>query len=326
MIQGFLSPSSLLSWCWPRRHAGLLRQLVLRQVQARYRGTLFGVAWSLITPLLMMTVYTLVFRFVFKLRWEGGVDSGFDFALRLFAGLTVFGFFAETLLRSPALVLEQPNLVKKVVFPLEILPWVNCLSALVFALPGVLLLLLAAVATGVAPAFSWLSLPLIWLPLLPLLLGLGWIFAALGVYVRDVGQVLGLTVTLLGLASSIGYLYLGQRMLGRHKESRLFPALILAVVFPSGLILANTRATIEAFFSTRMDFHRTLRAGEIYAGRWRGVPELIVGLILPVFAFAEQPIGAPFFFFAVAGLVSIGAMGAASGMGEPVRQRITPGE
>jgi cellulose synthase/poly-beta-1,6-N-acetylglucosamine synthase-like glycosyltransferase len=135
---------------------------------------------------------------------------------------------------------------------------------------------------------------------------------------------LGLTVTLLGLASSIGYLYLGQRMLGRHREAGLFPALILAVVFPSGLILANTRATLEAFFSTRMDFHRTLRAGETYAGRWRGMPELIVGVLLPAFAFAEQPIGAPFFFFAVAGLVSIGAMGAASGA--PARQRITPGE
>jgi cellulose synthase/poly-beta-1,6-N-acetylglucosamine synthase-like glycosyltransferase len=137
---------------------------------------------------------------------------------------------------------------------------------------------------------------------------------------------LGLAVTMVGLATSIGYLYLGQRMLGRHREARLFPALILAVVFPSGLILANTRATIEAFVSTRMDFHRTLRAGETYVGRWRGVPELIVGIVLPIFAFAEQPVGAAFFFFAVAGLVSIGAMGAASGRSEPVRQRITPGE
>jgi len=137
---------------------------------------------------------------------------------------------------------------------------------------------------------------------------------------------LGLSVTLVGLATSIGYLYLGQRMLGLHTQARLFPSLILAVVFPSGLILANTRATGEAFFSTQMDFHRTLRAGETYVGRWRGVPELIVGIVLPIFAFMEQPVGAAFFFFAVAGLVSIGAMGAASGVGEPVRQRITPGE
>ncbi len=148
----------------------------------------------------------------------------------------------------------------------------------------------------------------------------------MGVPVYPGVALLGLSVTLLGLASSLGYLYLGQRVLGREREARLYPALLLAVVFPSGLILANTRATLEAFFSTRMDFHRTLRAGETYAGRWRGVPELIVGFLLPAFAFAEQPVGAPFFFFAVAGLVSIGAMGAASGAEAAVRQRITPGE
>jgi cellulose synthase/poly-beta-1,6-N-acetylglucosamine synthase-like glycosyltransferase len=145
------------------------------------------------------------------------------------------------------------------------------------------------------------------------------------VYISGVA-LLGLIVTLLGLASSIGYLYLGQRMLGRHHQARLKRALLLAVVFPSGLILANTRATIEAFFSRRMDFHRTLRAGETYVGRWRGVPELVAGLLLPLIAFAESSAwSVVFFFFAVSGLVSIGAMGA-SGAAEPIRQRITPGE
>ena len=143
-------------------------------------------------------------------------------------------------------------------------------------------------------------------------------------YINGVG-LLGLAVTMIGLASSIGYLYLGQRMLDRQHEPRLLPSLLLAVVFPSGLILANTRATFEAFFSTRMDFHRTLRSGESYAGGWRGVPELAAGLSLPIFAFAEQNWSALFFCFAVAGLVSIGAMGAFFSV-EPVRQRITPGE
>jgi hypothetical protein len=144
------------------------------------------------------------------------------------------------------------------------------------------------------------------------------------VYIAGVA-LLGLIVTLAGLASSIGYLYLGQRMLGRQHEPKLLRGLLLAVVFPSGLILANTRATFEAFFSTRMDFHRTQRAGEAYAGGWRGGPELVAGLLLPAFALAEQPIGAPFFFFAVAGLVSIGVMGASGGV-RTMRQRITPGE
>jgi hypothetical protein len=102
---------------------------------------------------------------------------------------------------------------------------------------------------------------------------------------------------------------------------------VLAVVFPSGLILANTRATFEAFFSTRMDFTRTLRAGEIHAGGWRGAPELTAGVFVAAVALAESANwSALFFVFAVSGLVSIGIMGAASGTGVPVRQQITPGE
>ncbi|MCP5411764.1 MAG: glycosyltransferase [Alphaproteobacteria bacterium] len=144
------------------------------------------------------------------------------------------------------------------------------------------------------------------------------------VYLAGVA-ILGLVVTLLGLSCSLFYLWLGQRMLERHNEPRLIPSLLLAVVFPSGLILANTRATYDAFFSTHMDFNRTIRVGETYKGRWRGTPELVAGLLLPVFALAEQPIGAPFFFFAVAGLVSIGVMGVA-GSPKPVRQQIPSGE
>ena len=158
--------------------------------------------------------------------------------------------------------------------------------------------------------------------------------AAISLFMMSVGlppypavAILGLIVTFLGLSCSVGYLWLGQRMLGREHEKKLYRALVLAVVFPSGLILANTRATLEAFFSTRMDFHRTLRAGEIHAGGWRGAPELMVGIFVAAVALAESANwSALFFVFAVSGLVSIGAMGAASGAGEPVRQRIAPGE
>jgi hypothetical protein len=113
-------------------------------------------------------------------------------------------------------------------------------------------------------------------------------------------------------------------MLLQHHARKLIPALLLAVVFPSGLILANTRATFDAFFSRNMDFNRTIRVGETYKGGWRGVPELVVGVVLPIFAFAESNWSALFFFFAVSGLVSIGTMGAFSS--RPAPQRITPGE
>jgi cellulose synthase/poly-beta-1,6-N-acetylglucosamine synthase-like glycosyltransferase len=122
-------------------------------------------------------------------------------------------------------------------------------------------------------------------------------------------SLLGLSVSALGLIASTAYLYLGQRMLGRERLPCIARSIALAVVFPSGLILANTRATYEAFFSSQMNFQRTLRSGERYVGGWRGGPELVAGLLLPIFAFTEQAWSAPFFFFAVTGLVSIGAMG-----------------
>ena len=138
------------------------------------------------------------------------------------------------------------------------------------------------------------------------------------VYIQSVAA-LGLSVSALGLAASLGYLYLGQVILGREKAPCLARSLLLAIVFPSGLILANSRATFEAFFGSEMVFTRTLRAGERYVGGWRGGPELIAGLLLPVFAFAEQAWSAPFFVFAVAGLVSIGAMGLSGSGAAPSR-------
>ena len=139
------------------------------------------------------------------------------------------------------------------------------------------------------------------------------------VYIQSVAM-LGLSVSALGLTASLGYLYLGQVILGRERAPLLARSLLLAIVFPSGLILANSRATFEAFFSTRMVFTRTLRPGERYAGGWRGGPELVAGVVLPVFAFAEQAWSAPFFVFAVAGLVSIGAMGLSGSAAGPARE------
>ena len=137
--------------------------------------------------------------------------------------------------------------------------------------------------------------------------------------------VLGWTVTAFGLSSSLGYLWLGQKFLGRDRVIGLHRSLLLGIIFPSGLVLANTRATWEAFFSNQMVFQRTLRAGERYVGGWRGGPELIVGVMLPAFAFAESAWSAPFFAFAVAGLISIGAMGFSGSAPQdvPVTRRIT---
>jgi homopolymeric O-antigen transport system permease protein len=195
--------SSLLSYLIPLRHAGLIRQFASREVHSRYRQSWLGTLWALLTPLLMLAVYTLVFRYVFGVRWGVTVESNLSYAVRLYAGLAVFNFFAECVGRAPRLVLDQPHLVKKVVFPIEVLPWVNSAAALVHL--GVALAILLGLAlweTG-RLHLATVALPLVWLPLIPLTVGLGWWLAAIGTFVRDVGQVITLVISLLLFLSPI---------------------------------------------------------------------------------------------------------------------------
>jgi lipopolysaccharide transport system permease protein len=189
----------------PLRQATLIWQFTRRDVQARYRGSLLGLGWSFLTPLLMLAVYTFVFRVIFKARWGDAPNGDFEFALQVYAGLVVFMLFAEVVSRAPRLVLDQPNLVKKVVFPLEVLPWVAVLAGL-FHLAVNLVALLGAAAIargGLSP--SVFALPLVLAPFVPLLLGLAWFLAALGVFVRDVGQITTLLVSLLMFLSPVFY-------------------------------------------------------------------------------------------------------------------------
>lgn len=189
----FSASSTLKAYFWPQRHQSLLRQLIRRDIDSRFRQNLMGGLWLVITPLAMLLVLTVVFRHVMGVRWPGvgHEEAHLAFALRLYAGLAIFQFFSECVNRAPGLVLAQPQLVKKVVFPLELLAWVNVGSALV-GLGVSALLLLGGMwwAEGHIPE-SAISLPLVWLPLLPLLLGLSWWLSGMGTYVRDVGQVLG---------------------------------------------------------------------------------------------------------------------------------------
>ena len=194
-----------LSFFFPVQQRSLIWQFARRDVLARYRGSLLGLGWSLLNPLLMLAVYTFVFREVFKARWGSGDGGGIEFALQVYAGLIVFNFFSECLSRAPRLVLDQPQLVKKVVFPLEILPWTALLSSLFHTAVNLAVLLAAAAALHGQLSWSVLSLPLVFLPLLPLLIGLSWFLAALGVFVRDVGQVIGMVLNLLMFLSPVFY-------------------------------------------------------------------------------------------------------------------------
>lgn len=201
-----LSSSLLQPLLAPWVHRVLIFQFVRRDVVGRYRGSLLGIGWSFLTPLLMLGVYTFVFVGVFKARWPGAEEGGGAFfAARVFCGLIVFNFVAEVLNRSPTLITEQPNLVKKVVFPLETLVAVVAGSALFHLLIGVTVLLgVVLVVHGQVP-LTVIATPLVLLPLVPLMMGIGWILAALGVFVRDIGQVMTMVTSLLMFLSPVFY-------------------------------------------------------------------------------------------------------------------------
>lgn len=193
---------------WRQRE--LWWQLSKREVQGRYRGSMLGWGWSLITPLLTLAVYTFVFSQVFKARWGDLQQSGpLVFAINLFTGLIVFSLFAETANQSPTLMLRNTNLVTKVIFPIEILPAVVVAAALFHAITSLVVLagfqLVSSALGGSGLPITLLWLPLVWLPLVSGCLALGWLVSALGVYLRDLDQVVGVAVNLLMFLSAVFY-------------------------------------------------------------------------------------------------------------------------
>jgi len=163
-----------------------------------------GLLWSLISPFLMLLVYTLAFGSIMKGRWPGASGSTTDFALILFVGLTVHGFFAECFIRAPQLIVSNTGYVKRVVFPLDILVWSMTFSALFHLAMNmvVLLILYACLKGGLQP--TAMLLPLVLLPLVILTAGVCWMVSALGVYLRDIGQIAGVVATaMLFLSSAI---------------------------------------------------------------------------------------------------------------------------
>jgi len=188
---------------WRNRH--LIVQLTKRDVLGRYRGSMMGLAWSFFNPLIMLTVYTFVFSVVFKARWSVAGEDKINFAIILFVGLIVYGLFAECINRAPSLILSNSNYVKKVVFPLEILPSVALGSALFHA--GVSLAVLLAAQLVINQRLPWtvVIFPVILLPLLLATMGFAWLLSALGVYVRDIGQTTTIFTTILMFLSPLFY-------------------------------------------------------------------------------------------------------------------------
>jgi lipopolysaccharide transport system permease protein len=201
MSTAIVSPLRIAADIW--RHRYLLGQLIKRDVLLRYRGAMFGVLWIFLSPLLMLAIFAFIFGQVFQTRWPQQ-DSGLPFWLLLYSGLITFNIFAETVSRAPVSVRGYPSFVKKIIFPVHILPVVPLGAALVHGTFNFFILVAALAWTGKLHG-QVILFPLLVLPVLLLALGLSWFVAAWGVFIKDMTQILPVFVQMLMFLSPVFY-------------------------------------------------------------------------------------------------------------------------
>lgn len=203
-VWNFLSPVQLVRGLLAHRH--LIREFTVREIVGRYKGARLGLLWSMVNPLLMLAVYTFVFSVVFKAKWGlTGGDSRIEFALTMFCGMVVYQVFAECAGRAPGLIVSNTSFVKRTVFPLEILPIAVLGAALFHAAVSLLILIVGAGIAVQSTSLTLVCLPIVLLPVALLGLGFGWLLASLGVFIRDVGQVIGVLLQVLFFMTPIFY-------------------------------------------------------------------------------------------------------------------------
>lgn len=200
----YLKPSDIFKRLWQYR--SLLKQFIRREVMQRYKGSYLGLLWSFVTPLGLLLVYTFVFSVVFRIRWGTDLTANpAEFGLVMFTGLIVFAVFSETVMAAPHLIVSNANYVKKVVFPLEILPVSTLGAALIHSLFSLVILLAGSLIVFGPTPWTIVYLPLMYIPLILLSLGLGWFLASLGVFLRDLSHALTVIVQMLFFISPIFY-------------------------------------------------------------------------------------------------------------------------
>ena len=183
----------------------LITSLTKREILGRYKGSVLGLLWSFFNPLLMLAVYTFVFGVVFKSKWPGGGGSQAEFALTLFAGLIIFNFFSECMVRAPSLIIGNINYVKKLIFPLEVLPVVAAAAAIFHFLVSFFVWVIFYLYLFGMPDYRWVYVVLIFIPLVLMVLGLMWFLSSLGVFLRDVSQIVTILVTILMFVTPLFY-------------------------------------------------------------------------------------------------------------------------
>jgi lipopolysaccharide transport system permease protein len=187
------------------RHFRLIVQMARRDVIGRYSGSFAGLFWSFFNPLLMLVIYTFVFGVIFHSRWNDQVSGHFQFAIILFAGLNINTLFSECANRGTTLIVENTNFVKRVVFPLESLSWSTLGAALFHLLVSTLVLIAISLLVNARVPWTIVFFPVVVACFLPFVAGTIWLLASLGVFLRDLKQIVGIVTTALMFLAPILY-------------------------------------------------------------------------------------------------------------------------
>ncbi len=254
------------------RHRDLVVQFTRRELEMRHKGSRLGHLWALLSPMMMLGLYLFVFGLIFGGKF--GVlptENFFDFALALFLGLSLFNFIAEAIAVGPTLIVNQPNFVKKVVFPLEIIPLSSVASSLYYSLLSVLLLLVLAPFSHGGLSWECLALPALIAPLAMMALGIAWALAAVGVFVRDINHVTAFISTAIMYGSAIVY-----------APSRV-PAVVWSVLRFNPLLILIDQARRVVLWHAPIDLGQ-LTYAYLCSGTVLALGYLVFSLLRPYFA------------------------------------------
>ena len=193
----------MFSNAWINRQ--LIVSLAARDIQSRYRGSFAGLGWAIINPIILLGSYTFIFSVIFHAKWNEGLYSKSEFSLVIFSGMIIYNIFAECIGRSPTLIVSNANYVKKVIFPLDILPIVFLISSLFHGLIGFIVWIVFYFVFIGFPHYTIVFSFFTIIPLLFYILGLSWLISSLGVFFRDIIQVVNLLLTVLMFLSPVFY-------------------------------------------------------------------------------------------------------------------------
>ena len=187
-------------------HKNLIAQFTRREVYLKYKGSYLGVIWAFVQPLMLLSVYTYVFSYIFEMKWGVAAEGGrLEFAMALFVGILTFNLLGDVANAAPTLMMAHANYVKRVIFPLEILPLAKLLGVLVHSVAGILIVVVVNLVTEHTLPWTLLLLPVVWIPMSLFALGCGYLLAAFGVFIRDLGTTIGVVINMFFFLSPIFY-------------------------------------------------------------------------------------------------------------------------